>query len=192
MSREPASLTIQSGLQGSLLIAMPQLRDPNFHRSVTLMLSHDAKGALGLVLGAPTETTVADVASQLGLRWTRRDVLRVRIGGPCERERIWLVHGGSAPLEDAAQVVPGVFVGSSPRLLAQLDENPDVPLLVVGGYAGWAPGQLEAELGQNSWLPGDLSPELIFTTPPDELWEQALRQMGLSPARIISGGDASA
>ena len=194
MSQEPESVSIQSSLRGNLLIAMPQLRDSHFHRSVTLMVAHDEKGAFGILLGEPTGTTVAEVASALGIRWMRSDVLAryVRIGGPCERERIWLMHGGDAPLPAAAPIGPGLFLGSSPTLLSQLNEHGDVPMMVFGGYAGWSSGQLEAELASNSWLPGDPAPDLIFGTPADEVWARALELMGLNPSQLLAGGDASA
>lgn len=184
---------IQSSLTGSVLIAMPRLADPNFARTVTLMLSHSDEGALGIVLGDTIRTPISEVCAPFKIRWRRsRDAVQhVRFGGPCEPGRIWLMHGGSEPLPDAATVIPGIHVGSSPMLLGLLAEREDVPVMVFGGYAGWAPGQLENEISMSSWLPGDIDPELIFDTPPAEVWEAALRRMSLSPAMLISGSGAS-
>lgn len=190
MSETP-SPPLQSSLTGNVLIAMPQLADPNFARTVTLILSHGEEGALGIVLGAPTKMRIAEVCEPFNLTW-RRDRGFVRFGGPCERGRIWLMHGGDDPLPDAATVLPGIHIGSSPTLLATLADREDVKVMVFAGYAGWAPGQLESEISQSSWLPGDADADLIFATPPEEVWEAALRKMSLSPAMLVSGSGASA
>jgi putative transcriptional regulator len=188
--------TDATSLKGSLLIAMPALQDPNFRRLVTLLISHNEQGALGIVLGAVTATPIRDVCAQFGVTWSRPSPSFVRSGGPCEGGRIWLMHGGPAPLPDAVTVTPGIHIGSSPQLLRTLAEHPDaaIPVMVFGGYAGWGPGQLEAELQQKSWLPsfGDIDADLVFATAPDKVWEAALAAMALSPGHIVSGSGASA
>lgn len=194
MSTEsPPHLSVSTSLAGSLLIAMPTLRDPNFSHLVTLMISHDEGGAFGIVLGPSTGTAVRDISESFGVTWQRTGAAtHVRYGGPCERSRIFLVHGGPEPLPDAVTIAPGLHMGSSPGLLTALSERREVPVMVFGGYAGWAPGQLEGELQLQSWLPGDCTPELIFDTPPTATWEEALRAMSLSPEMIVSGGGARA
>jgi putative transcriptional regulator len=190
---EPPS-ALQTSLQGSLLIAMPTLQDPNFRHTVTLLLSHSDEGALGIVLGEPTDTAVREVCAQFQLGWPRADCRFVRSGGPCEGSRIWLIHGGEEPLPDAATVAPGIHIGSSPSLLDTLAHRPDIPVMVFGGYAGWGPGQLESELQRKSWLPsfGDIDAALVFATPHELVWERALAHMSLSPGQIVSGSGASA
>jgi putative transcriptional regulator len=184
--------TVRNNLQGSLLIAMPRLADPNFRRMVTLIVSHDEHGAFGIVLGPEINLPAAELGEPFGLRWQRKDAERVRYGGPCERARIWLMHGGDMPLTDAVPIAPGVHLGSSPDLLRELNEQLEVPLMIFSGYAGWAPGQLEHEMQENSWLPGEVTPALVFSTSPDDVWEQALRQSELSPDLIGSSSGASA
>lgn len=187
---DSAAPTVQSSLQGSLLIAMPTLLDRNFHHSVTLLLSHGEEGALGIVLGEPTKIAIRELCTQFDIDWTRSDTTHVRCGGPCESGRIWLMHGGKTALPDAVTVAPGIHVGSSPLLLRTLAEDRDRPVMVFGGYAGWGPGQLESELQRKSWLPsfGDIDVDLIFATPPDKIWEAALTSLSLSPGQIVSGG----
>jgi putative transcriptional regulator len=182
---------VRSSLQGSLLIAMPLLRDPNFHRMVTLIVSHDENGAFGVVLGPPTDLPAARLGEPFSMAWERADLEFVRYGGPCERARIWLFHGGDKPLEDAVTIAPGIHLGSSQNLLRDINENSAVPAMIFSGYAGWAPGQLERELQEKSWLPGELAPELVFSTPPDDVWEHALKLSSLSPTHIGSGQGAS-
>lgn len=183
---------ILSGLQGSLLIAMPMLQDPNFQRMVTLIVSHDENGAFGVVLGPPTDLPAAQLGEPFSLSWQRPDIPLVRYGGPCERGRIWLVHGGARPLRDAVTIAPGVHLGSSQNLLTDINEQRDIPAMIFSGYAGWAPGQLEREMQDKSWLAGEVAPELIFSTPHDEVWEHALKLSEMSPSHINSGHGASA
>src|SRR5262245_7649545 len=109
---------------------MPMLPDPNFHRMVTLIVSHDEQGAFGIVLGPATNLQAAELGEPFGLSWRRSDVEYVRYGGPCERPRIWLMHGGELALKDAVTIAPGVHLGSSPDLLRDLNEHPDVPLMI--------------------------------------------------------------
>jgi putative transcriptional regulator len=173
---------------------MPALQDPNFRRTVTLILSHSEDGALGIVLGAPTATPIREVCAQFQISWNRPDTTHIRSGGPCEHSRIWLLHGGPLPLPDAVTVLPGIHVGSSPVLLQTLAERTDIPVMVFAGYAGWGPGQLESELQRKSWLPsfGDIDADLVFATAPGSEWEAALAKMSLSPGHIVSGSGASA
>lgn len=185
--------TVRSDLKGGLLIAMPRLADPNFHRTVTLIVSHDElAGAFGIVLGKNLKLPAAELSEPLGTPWLRDDVEFVRYGGPCERPRIWLMHGGEEALDDAVTIAPGVHLGSSPDLLRALNDRRDIPLMIFSGYAGWAPGQLEREIQESSWLPGEVTPALVFATSPDEIWEAALRQSELSPDHIGGGSGASA
>jgi putative transcriptional regulator len=183
---------VRSGLTGSLVIAMPLLQDRNFARMVTVIISHDESGAFGIVLGPPIDLTIADLATPLDQTWRRHDVEQVRYGGPVERSRIWLLHGGEEPLEGAATIAPGVHLGSSPELLRQLGDHAEIPVMVFSGYAGWAPGQLEREIQEKSWMPGNLDPELVFQIAPAEVWEQSLERSHLSPGHIASGLGASA
>ncbi len=187
---EPPS--VRSSFQGSLLIAMPALQDPYFHRTVTLMVSHDENGAFGVVLGPLINLLASEVGEPFGLHWERADIAHVRYGGPCERSRIWLLHGGKEPMEGAVTITPGVHLGSSPGLLQQINEHPEVPATIFSGYASWAPGQLEREVQEKSWLPGEVTPALVFNIAPDDVWEQALRLSELSPGLISSGLGASA
>jgi putative transcriptional regulator len=102
------------------------------------------------------------------------------------------MHGGQKPMDDAVTIAPGVHLGSSPNLLREINQRPDVPAMIFSGYAGWSKGQLEREMQQKSWLPGEVTPALIFATSPDEVWEQALQLSELSPGFISSGQGASA
>ena len=159
---------------------------------VVVMINHDTEGAFGLVLGPAAQVSIRDLCHSLGGTWERDDAVPLRYGGPCEPSRIWILHGGSDPLPGTATIAPGVHVGSSVALLQQLAEEPERPVVVLSGYAGWGPGQLEREMHHDSWLPGEITPDLVFSTLPDDVWDAALRDMDLSPAMIVSGHGASA
>jgi putative transcriptional regulator len=156
----------------SLLLSMPQLLDPHFSKSVVLLCRHNHEGAFGLIVNRPLLTTDSD--------------LDVFVGGPVEPERSWILVGG-----DESDDVPVMHVGkglslsTSPELLRRLLEpHPPKNARLIVGYAGWGPGQLEAELNASAWLIGDVDRELIFETPADQMWETAIRRLGADPAAL--------
>jgi putative transcriptional regulator len=159
-------------LAPSLLLSMPQLMDQNFCRTVVLLCHHSDKGAFGLVVNRPLVTTGRD--------------LEVWVGGPVEQDRSWILVGGEE-YDDLPgnRIADGLSLSRSPDLLQRLlepDPPPNARLLV--GYAGWGPGQLEAELNASAWLIGEVDRELIFNTPPDRMWETAIRRLGADPAAL--------
>jgi len=159
-------------LAPSLLLSMPQLLDQNFCRTVVLLCHHSDKGAFGLVVNRPLVTTGRD--------------LEVWVGGPVEQDRSWiLVAGDEYDDLPGNRIADGLSLSRSPDLLQRLlepDPPPNARLLV--GYAGWGPGQLEAELNASAWLIGEVDRELIFNTPPDRMWETAIRRLGADPAAL--------
>ena len=162
-----------SSLAPSLLLSMPQLLDQNFCRTVILLCKHSEEGAFGLVVNRPlTAATGGD--------------LQVWVGGPVEPERSWiLVEGDEYEDQPGMRIAGGLSLSTSPDLLRRLlepDPPPTARLLV--GYAGWGPGQLEAELNASAWLIGEVDRELIFNTRPDRMWETAIRRLGADPAAL--------
>lgn len=160
------------GWSGHLLIAPAWMSDPNFSRTVVLLLDHDAGGAFGLVLNRPTGSTVGEV-------W------REAVGKPCEVEAPLLLGGPVAgPIialhdreEDGDRPVLGsLYATSSPGALAELLARPPARLRVFAGYAGWGRGQLERELQDAAWVVTPAAPEDVFAAPDTALWEAALRR----------------
>jgi putative transcriptional regulator len=194
-----------SSLAHHLLCAVPQLLDPNFRRSVVFMLEHDARGALGLVLNHPAGNAMDEVARGLGLRWGGPDEAKVRVGGPVEPVKGWILHDGPEWDPVAQVVMPGVWLTTTlDRVLAAGHvemAGPSHRVLFMLGYAGWAPSQLEGEIAAGGWIavpvreadegPG-LSPDWLFDTPPESMWDEALRAIGVDPGRIhgLSAGRA--
>jgi putative transcriptional regulator len=173
-------------LAPSLLLSMPQLTDPNFTRTVVLLCKHsEEQGAFGLVVNRPLVASGRVVVNLDPPVETDHD-LEVWVGGPVEQHRSWiLVAGPEGEQEITVPIADGLYLSTSPDLLRRLLE-PDPPrhARLVVGYAGWGPGQLEAELQASSWLMSDIDRNLIFATPPEEMWEKAIRRLGADPASL--------
>jgi len=114
--------------------------------------------------------------------------LQVWLGGPVEQQKSWILVGQEPDDEEhltAIRVAERLYLSTSPDLLRRLLEPSPPPLArLIVGYAGWGPGQLEAELEQSSWLMSDVDRDLIFNTPPENLWEAAIRRLGADPAAL--------
>jgi putative transcriptional regulator len=161
---------------GSFLVARPSLKDSNFARTVVLLLEHGPAGAFGVVVNRP--------ATAEGLPFP------VFWGGPCEAPGLILLHGHRDWLADAdpepedesekREIAPGVYTGDAACLDKALaaDKGEGLKFRVFHGYAGWGGGQLEGELSDGSWEVAPATGELLFGTPPEDLWDR------LAPPRI--------
>jgi putative transcriptional regulator len=165
-------------LQGRLLVAAPSLVDPNFARAVVLLLAHGDQGALGLVLNRPTRTSLAaslpewdELASQPTVVFAGGPVTEGTICLARLRSDVSVPGSGYLPLRGPLGTVD---LDSDPVLVAPGIER----LRVFAGYAGWGPGQVEAELAQDAWWVVDVDDTDVFTTDPTELWKRVLRRQG--------------
>ncbi len=159
---------------GRLLVASPGLLDPNFARTVILVLEHDQEGAAGVVLNRPAD---ADLLDHLPGWWSFAVEPRVVfIGGPVgEGGGLGLARGvGGRVLEGWAQVhgIRAVDLDAEPA------EGDSLEVRVFAGYAGWGPGQLEGELAVGSWIVVEAVPDDVFSHEPDNLWSDVLRRQG--------------
>jgi putative transcriptional regulator len=173
-------------LAPSLLLSMPQLVDPNFNRTVVLLCKHSAEGAFGLVVNRPLITT-GRIVVNLDPPVTPDHDLQVWIGGPVEPQRSWILIGDEPEDEEerGMRVSDGLYLSTSPDLLRRLLEPiPPQQARLMIGYSGWGPGQLEAELEQSAWLLSDVDRDLVFKTPPERMWEAAIRRLGADPAAL--------
>ena len=176
---------------------MPQLTDQNFNRTVILLCKHsDDKGAFGLVVNRPLVTSgpvVVEVRAETDpvdrrTTATSDGELQVWVGGPVEPLRSWILvgHDDDAVEESrGTRIVDGLYLSTSPDLLHRLlgPEPPPRTRLIVG-YSGWGPGQLDAELQSSVWLISDIDRDLIFGTPPDRMWDAAIRRLGADPSTL--------
>ncbi len=174
-------------LAPALLLSMPQLTDPNFSRTVVLLCKHSEEGAFGLVVNRPLLTTGRVIVNLDPPVETERE-LQVWLGGPVEPERSCMLIGGPSgehEIYGSTPIADGVSLSTSPDLLRRLLEpNPPADTRLIVGYAGWAPGQLEAELEASAWLLSDIDRQLLFDTPPEQMWERAIRRLGADPAAL--------
>jgi len=175
-----------TSLAPSLLLSMPQLVDPNFNRTVVLLCKHGDEGALGLVVNRPMMTTGVRVNLEPPVKAEHE--MQVWVGGPVEPERSWILVGSEPDADEALRgmkIASGLYLSTSPDLLRRLFEpTPPSDIRLVVGYAGWGPGQLEAELQASAWLLSEVDRDLIFNTPADRMWETAIRRLGADPAAL--------
>ncbi len=161
---------------GVLLIAEPYLPDPNFFRTVVLLVEHNREGSLGFVLNRPAPLLVKQVTDFFG----EVDYPLFQ-GGPVQTDTLHLVHALGEVLPDSQKVADRIYwSGDFRRLRAILSTRqlPPSTLRFFVGYAGWAPGQLEAEIQQKSWILAPARPEYVFSEEPQNLWRRVLKDMG--------------
>jgi putative transcriptional regulator len=184
-----------TSLAGKMLIAMPTIRDPSFEASVVLLCAHSKQGAMGFVLNKPAPLTMfSDLIETTGLAGNLRDVpdevlrIPVRLGGPVETFRGFVVHGTDYPAEETS-----IKIGSSYIVSATLDILRDIAAgrgpkdrLIALGYAGWSPGQLEDEILHNGWLHCEAEDEIIFDSDLGSIYAKALAKLGVNPGMLSS------
>jgi putative transcriptional regulator len=173
-------------LAPALLVSMPQMADPNFARTVVLLCKHNDDGAFGLVVNRPLITTGRVIVNSDPPVETERE-LEVWVGGPVEPQSSWMLVGDYEMQtgRDGMPICGGLYLSTSPdRLSRLLEPNPPPRTRLIIGYSGWGPGQLEFELQQSAWLLSDVSADLIFSTPPDRMWDTAIRRLGADPAAL--------
>jgi putative transcriptional regulator len=156
-------------LKNHLLIASPELSDPNFRRTVTYLFEHSAEGAVGFVINRPTSTSVRELpAFDMGKAASDDWDEVIHLGGPVSGPLVTFHQ--NEDLGDQ-EVLPGVFLTATPAKMMQLVAAHEKPALFVANHAGWGPGQLESELKEDSWLVLPAEAAHFFWTGEKELWE---------------------
>lgn len=181
-------LASELDLTGKLLIAMPGMGDTHFEHSVVFMCAHSSDGAMGLIINkAAEEVILADVLEQLDIK---ADALApkhpVYFGGPVEMARGFVLHSGDYKSKlQTLEVAKAFGMSATVDILEDIAQG-DGPreALVMLGYSGWGPGQLEGEIAQNGWLTTDATPELVFGTKDSAKWTKALTDMGIDPLSL--------
>ena len=176
-------------LSNHLLIAMPQLADPNFNQTVTLVCEHGERGALGIILNRPLPMTLAEVFEQMKIEPTHPGVAELPVlrGGPVHMDRGFVLHRPGGQWDSTHQISAGIQVTTSRDVLVAM-ANGDGPAkaCIALGYAGWEAGQLEQEIRDNSWLAVEANDEVVFELPFDERWPAALRLLGVEASQLTS------
>lgn len=182
-----------------LLLSMPQLQDPNFLKSVILLCDHSAEGAFGLVVNHPSEFVAAE-AVQLQPELEAPNDMPLLIGGPVEPQRGWILTSRAPDLPGyesekrpdgilSKEIGAGLHLSASPLLLRRVIQAHPIPrrTVVLAGYAGWGPGQLDEELAQSAWLISPVELDLIFEIPSAVCWEMAMKRLGVDPHFLQPG-----
>jgi len=184
---------VETKVAPGLLLSMPHLLDPNFTRAVVLMVEHSDEGSFGLIVNHPSDLPVGELFEQLDIDWNGGPDDVVWSGGPVSPSTGWVLH---QPMPDLAseeyasemlEIAPGIELSTSPDILRDIAGEPPAHLRFLLGYSGWGPGQLASEMVRGSWLHVTATPELVFDTPTDEMWEAALRSLGIDPESLIPG-----
>lgn len=172
----------EDNLSSQLLIALPALADPNFARTVALICQHDGQGAMGVVVNRASEYTLGQVFSQMGIgsddqALCARPVLH---GGPVHQERGFVLHDGPRQWDSSLRVSEDLFLTTSRDILEAMavGEGP-AHAVVALGCAGWGAGQLEYELGENTWLTAPMDAGVLFELPLERRWQTAAGRIGV-------------
>jgi putative transcriptional regulator len=205
MSSAPATLSTPV-----LLLAMPQVLDPFFHRSVVLLVRHEDEGSLGFIVNRPTGIKVNEILKGMEVDWQGREDVVAYFGGPVQPNLGTVLFGPqsrpSAPPAPTAPTAPtadteagGDFLGEATSEvlagvsltqhvgdLSRLAESPPERFRLFLGYAGWGAGQLIEEILRNDWLTAPARGDLIFAPDPDRVWSAALESVGVDPATLPS------
>lgn len=186
----------------SLLVAMPQVLDPFFHKSVVLLVHQDEEeGSFGLILNRPTGIRVSEILGGLDIAWSGNEKATAFFGGPVQPQLGSVLfgpghagNGGAFSLGSftaASEITGGLALTHHVGDLAELAQTPPTAFRLYLGYAGWGAGQLVEEILRDDWLLASVSPELVFADDPDTIWEAALGSVGVDPATLPSWSSSS-
>jgi putative transcriptional regulator len=173
-----------------LLMAMPQVLDPFFHRSVVLLLHHEDEGSFGLIVNRPTGIKVSEILNGMDVGWQGHEEAVAYFGGPVQPQLGTVLFApvlvDTGPDDTATEVVPGVALTQHIGDLSRLAEAPPDRFRLLLGYAGWGQGQLMQEILRNDWLTAPVAGDLIFAPDSEQVWDAALRSVGIDPVALPS------
>ena len=179
-----------NSLTGQLLVAMPQMQDPRFARSVVYMCAHSGEaGAMGLVVNKTLDAlTLGELYAHLKIEPVRANrPAPVRFGGPVDPGRGFVLHSSDYREEATLEIAGEFAMTATIDILRAIGkgEGPRHSLLALG-YAGWAPGQLDAEIQANGWLSVAADADLVFDDGLESKWQRALRKLGIDLSKLSS------
>jgi putative transcriptional regulator len=169
------------------LIAMPNMVDPYFARTLTFLCEHNDQGALGLVVNRPIEMTLAALLERINLESNVRHLAQIPVyfGGPVQTDRGFVLHAPVGTWGSTLSVRERIGLTTSRDILEAVSQGKGPEkMLVTLGYSGWAAGQLEHELKQNAWLTVEAQDAIIFDLPAEERLPAAMELLGVSYATL--------
>ena len=179
----------EASIAPGLLVAMPQLLDPNFRRAVVLVVHHDENGTFGVVLNRPTEITAPNLCQSLGIEWRGASQEPIDWGGPVQPQTGWVLFDERIDVEgagDLKRLGEGVCFAGSMEVLRRVAQAPPPRFRLLLGYAGWGPGQLEGEISEGAWLVAPLRSDVVFEVAPERMWNHVVRSLGIEPATLVA------
>lgn len=174
-------------LSRQFLIAMPNLADPIFSRSLAFVCEHSERGAMGIIVNRPLGMTLSSLFEQIDIELHRPEVadLGICFGGPVQTDRGFVLHEPLGSWQSTLSVSDELGLTTSKDILLAVGEGGGPErLFVTLGYAGWEAGQLENEIAQNSWLTVEADTKIIFDFPPEERYGAALALLGIDMAML--------
>jgi putative transcriptional regulator len=181
--------TTESSLTGQLLVAMPQMADPRFERTVIYLCAHSAEGAMGLVVNRLIESlTFPNLLEQLGVEAENGFAdMPIHFGGPVESSRGFVLHSADYLQESTLVIDDEIALTATIDVLRAIasGRGPRRRVLALG-YAGWAPGQLDAEIQANGWMLVPADSDLVFGIDNDGKWQRALAKIGIDLSLLSS------
>ena len=175
--------------RGMFLLAAPRMADPRFAQTVVLLLEYDETGALGLVVNRPTQLSLHDALVTPPPKSAGHVVFS---GGPVEHQRLIALLRSPNAVGDAQHVFGDVYASASMETLRLMLERDEIGTDVHAylGYAGWSPGQLDAEIARGDWIVTPADAESIFDAPPGDVWRNLMRRNAGRWVRAGSTGGA--
>jgi putative transcriptional regulator len=173
-----------------LLMAMPQVLDPFFHRSVVLLLHHEDEGSFGFIVNRPTGIKISEILQGMDVGWEGRETEVAYFGGPVQPQLGTVLFAPvlleTGPEDTATQIAPGVALTQHIGDLSRLAEAPPDDFRLLLGYAGWGEGQLDEEMTRHGWFAARGDAGILFDTPTDERWGAAFKAEGIDPRLLAS------
>ena len=178
-----------TSFKNQFLIAMPNLGDPNFFRTVTFICQHNEEGALGIIINRPAAMKLGEIFQQMDIIPENKAAndITVYTGGPVQLERGFVIHSPLGNWDSTLTISDDVSLTTSKDILEAiaLGEGPEKVLIALG-YAGWGEGQMEKEIAQNAWLNTPSDNAILFDLPVNQRWNAAADQIGVNIATLTA------
>ena len=170
----PGIALAQDATHNSVLVAKPQLLDPNFRETVVVVAEAPNGAAIGVIINRPEAKSLAEILPGNPVMEKFTDPLF--FGGPVEPVGLYAIFRATEPPGDALRISQDLWLALNPATVEQLMKNPPDQLRFFNGYAGWAPGQLASELARGDWWVMQADPDVAFRSDPKNLWEELVRR----------------
>jgi putative transcriptional regulator len=181
-SKQKENIPASDNLTGHFLIAMPSLDDGFFNHAVTYICEHDETGSFGIIINQQTDITLKQIAKEMKITTSGdyNENQTVFIGGPVDQGRGFILHRPPGEWSSSLKVTSNIALTTFKDILQAIVNNQGpADSIVALGYAGWAAGQLDNEMANNTWLSCPADEQIIFNTPIEERWQAAAKLIGV-------------